>query len=122
MKLNPRKCKEMLCNFMLNPNIVEKPIFIGDQEIERVSTYKLLGVVLSDDLKWNSHIDYIVSKASKRLYDLRLMKWAGAKPPVILKIYKSTVRPILEYAVQVWQSIPGYLSGRVGIYKKEGII
>jgi hypothetical protein len=55
---------------MLNPNIVENPIFIGDQEIERVSTYKLLGVILSDDLKWNNHIDYIVSKASKSLYGL----------------------------------------------------
>ncbi|CAB4000954.1 Hypothetical predicted protein [Paramuricea clavata] len=84
MKLNPRKCKEMLFNFMLNPNIVKNPIFIGDQEIERVSTYKLLGVVLSDDLKWNNHIDYIVLKGSKCLYGLRLMKWAGAKPSVIL--------------------------------------
>jgi hypothetical protein len=68
--------------------------------------------VLSDDLKWNNQID-IISKASKCLYCLRLMKRAGAKPSVILKIYKSTVRPILEYAVQVWQNIPGYLSDRV---------
>ena len=68
--------------------------------------------VLSDDLKWNNQID-IISKASKCLYGLRLMKRAGAKPSVILKIYKSTVRPILEYAVQVWQNIPGYLSDRV---------
>jgi hypothetical protein len=35
---------------------------------------QLLGVVLSDDLKWNRHIDYICKKAAKRLYGLPFLK------------------------------------------------
>ena len=27
--------------------------------IERVSQYKLLGVIVSDDLSWNAHCEYI---------------------------------------------------------------
>jgi hypothetical protein len=58
--------------------------------------------------------------ANVYIYGLRLyMKRAGAKPSVILKIYKSTVRPILEYAMQVWQNIPGYLSDRVESIQKR---
>ncbi|CAB4011094.1 Hypothetical predicted protein, partial [Paramuricea clavata] len=34
---------------------------------------KLLGVVLSDDLKWNCHIDYICKKAAKLSFLLRLV-------------------------------------------------
>jgi len=37
-------------------------------EVERVRTYKLLGVIISDDLKWNAHVEYAIAKAAKRLY------------------------------------------------------
>ena len=41
MKLNP---KEMLINFMSNHNFIVDPIVISSNTIERVITYKLLGV------------------------------------------------------------------------------
>jgi len=47
MKLNPLKCKEMLINFMRYPNTVMQPICIGNHQLERVSTFKLLGVKIS---------------------------------------------------------------------------
>ena len=31
----------------------------------------------------------------------------------MMKVFRSSVRPILEYAVQVWQDIPDYLSDRI---------
>ena len=67
MKLTPKKCKEMLINFLNNSNFLLRPIEIGNNVIERVTTYKSLGVILSSDLKWNSHIEYIVKKANKKL-------------------------------------------------------
>ncbi|XP_078352786.1 uncharacterized protein LOC144637598 [Oculina patagonica] len=38
----------------------------SDNVIECVNTYKILGVIMDKDLKWNCHIDYITKKA----YDL----------------------------------------------------
>ena len=46
--------------------------------------YKILGVIISDDLKWNAHVQYVVAKAAKRLYALMLLKRVGVMPKDIL--------------------------------------
>ena len=96
MKLNPKKCKEMVFNFMKNPNTVTRPLHIENSEVERVFTYKVLGVIISDGLKWNCRIDYIITKAV-----LRLLKRTGVQAQDMLKVYRCNVRSILEYALQV---------------------
>jgi hypothetical protein len=56
MKLNVSKTKELrVCSSKLIPSFA--PITISGQEVDVVSEAKLLGVVLSDDLKWNRHIE-----------------------------------------------------------------
>ena len=75
MKLNPKKCKEMLINFIQNDSFTTRPmIVLGNNTVECLSTYKLLGIIISNDLKLNEHIDYILKKVSKRLYSLRILK------------------------------------------------
>lgn len=51
MRLNPKKCKEMLVNSMHNRNFSLTSIFIGCNTVERVNTYKLLGAIICDDLR-----------------------------------------------------------------------
>ena len=70
MKLNSKKCKEMIINFMQYSPFPPDPLTVGGYVIERVVTNKLLGVYISDDLSWNIHIEHIVKKANKRLYAL----------------------------------------------------
>ena len=63
MVLNPRKTKDMWICF--TDSIPEPPrIRIGDEEIERVDSFKLLGVLCQNDLKWNGHVDQIIRKAN----------------------------------------------------------
>ena len=59
---------------MQNGNFTTRPIVLSNNIVECVTTYKLLGIIISNDLKWNEHIDYISKKASKRLYALRIFK------------------------------------------------
>ena len=80
MTPNPEKCKEMYINFMKISVTALRLINIGYMEVERVRTYKLLGVIINDDLKWNAHVEYVIAKAAKRLYALRLLKHAGVMP------------------------------------------
>ena len=61
----------MLINFMQNDNFTKRPIVLGNNTVECVTTYKLLSIIISNDLKCNEHIDYIL-KALKRLNSLRL--------------------------------------------------
>ena len=63
--LNTIKTKEMVILFG-NPPVID-PLIIENCTIERVSESKLLGVIIQDNLKWDSHIEYINQKASKRL-------------------------------------------------------
>ena len=65
MRLNPIKCKEILINFMLCPNFTLRPLVVDNNGIEHVSTYKILGIFIDGDLKWNSNVDYIHKKACK---------------------------------------------------------
>ena len=106
VKLNPKKCKEMYVNFMKNSITAMRPISVRNQEVELVRSYKLLAVIISDDLKWNAHVEHVIAKAAKRLYTLRLLKRAGFMPEDMLKVYTYNIRLVLEYAAQVWQDIP----------------
>ena len=84
---------------MKNPNIVMRPLCADNYQIERVSSYKLLGVVISEELKWNHHIDYLVTKASKRLC-LMTSEKTGVNTSDLLSIGVLSWS-ILEYTV--WQ-------------------
>jgi len=53
-------------------------------------------------LSWTTHIDTIVSKASKRLYFLKQLKRAGVPPQQLIHFYTAVIRPVLEYASPVW--------------------
>ena len=74
----------------------------GSVVLERVSSYKLLGLWIYDDLKWKSNTEYVVKKAAKRLYFLKTLKGYSA-PPADLKIfYISAIRSIVEHGAQIW--------------------
>ena len=68
---------------------------------EREKTIKYLGVTISQDLRWNSHIDNVTTKANKSLGFIR-RNMRGCKPSVKDVAYKAIVRPTLEYAATVW--------------------
>jgi len=70
--------------------------------IQRVTTFKLLGLHLDAGLSWMIHINTILSKASKRLYFLEQLRRAGVPPQQLLHFYTAVICPALEYASPVW--------------------
>ena len=69
--------------------------------INFVSEIKLLGVIFSSDLKWDSHVDFIIRIATRRLYALRILSNIISKDNLIL-IFHSLVRSVLEYCSVVF--------------------
>ena len=59
IQVEPKKSKEMLVNSMHNHNFFLTSIVIGCNMVEWVNTYKLLGVITSDNLRWVHHIECI---------------------------------------------------------------
>ena len=83
MKLNGKKCKEILISFLQYRLPYDSPIYIDGKQVESVSSFKLLGVMLNDDLSSADHVDYAVKKANSRLYALRLLKKAGLNVKIL---------------------------------------
>ena len=70
---NETKCKELRIGFSKSDQIFD-PVKVNDTNLEVLDTVKLLGLNLSSDLRWNTHISEIISKVASRLYFLRELK------------------------------------------------
>ena len=72
MRLKPSKRKELIINFS---HAYELPpvLRIDGTPLDRVECHKVLGRTLQSNLKWNTFIEHITSKASKRLHILRVL-------------------------------------------------
>ena len=60
--------------------------------------------MINNTLSWSDHIDYIYSKASKRLYFLTLLKRSGLGTKHLLTYYTAIIRPVVEYACPLWHN------------------
>ena len=69
----PAKCNLMSVCFLRNMNPTTD-FTLNDVQLNIVSHLKLLGITIQDDLKWNLHVENIVSKASRKLYTLCILK------------------------------------------------
>ena len=73
--------------------------------LEEKSSFKMLGLTLSSKLDWGSYIISIAKSASKKIEALtRSMKFLS--PEIALYLYKSTIRPCMEYCCHVWAGAP----------------
>jgi len=75
MQINISKTKEMIFGSLSTAKLPLLSISAGS--VERVSSFKLLGLNFDASLSWSVHITIIAPKASKRLYFLKQLKRAG---------------------------------------------
>ena len=99
MNFKPDKCNVM--RFTRKPHPIYHSYTLTGQQLEAVCSHKYLGVILSDNLKWNRHIDAATAKASSIIGFLR-RNLHNAPRNVKLQAYKSLVCPHLEYCCSVW--------------------
>ena len=120
-QLNETKCKELRISFAKTaPNFA--PAIVNEKPIEVVSNVKLLGLNISDNLKWNVHISEIIRKVSSRLYFLRQLKRANVPTKELLTFYVTCIRPVTEYACPVYHNgLPKYLSDDLERLQKRAL-
>ena len=103
MKLNLEKTKLMLFNPCISKDFMPD-ITISTTRLELVERAKLLGVILTSDLKWEQNTQYIVQRCNSKVWTLRRLKKLGASKDDLLEVYFKQIRTILEYASPVWNS------------------
>ena len=109
---NPQKTKDMWTCFS-NAIPEPAPLVMDSVNIERVSSYKLLGVWHQDNLKWNRHVEEMVKKANKRIFSLRECRTAKLPREVGLTCYLTKIRSVLEYGAAIWGGLPEYLANEI---------
>ncbi len=70
-------------------------IAIDKTPVERVSSFKFLGVHITEDLTWSAHTDAVLKKAHQRLFFLRRLRKFGTSPRILRSFYTCTVESIL---------------------------
>ena len=121
MELNHKKCKEMFISFLKYDVAMLKPIYISGLPVQSFSSFKLLGLALSDDLTWNSDVEKLIKKANSRLYALRQLKKAGLSQTDLVTIYCSFVRSTVEYAGPAWSNVTLHLTDLIESIQKRAL-
>ena len=99
IKFNPGKCEVMRISHNKDKSTTRYEV--SGHELRNVSSYKDLGVIMANDLTWTKHVNGTDHNANKVVGLLK--RTVGSKNKDIFSIlYKSLVRPILEYASPVW--------------------
>ena len=67
-----------------------------------VEEFKLLGVKITSNLKWEANTEYITKKAYKRLWMLRRLKNLRMNTRSLVKVFSTQVRSVLEFGAVTW--------------------
>ena len=79
----------------------EDPYFIYIRGNWTCESIKYLGVTITNDLRWNTHLSNVCTKANKTLGFLRRNLYSCPQE-VKEAVYKGLLRPVLDYGSSVW--------------------
>ena len=97
--------KTQLVSFDRSKNTGAIDVKMDGSILEEKTSFKMLGLTFSSKLDWSSYIVSIAKTASKKIGALiRSMKFLS--PEAALYLYKSTIRPYMEYCCHVWAGAP----------------
>lgn len=100
LELNINKCNVITYHRIKNPSIYNYTI--NNTTLSRVKESKDLGVTLRSDLKFITHYNNTKNKALRVLGFINRGSKDFKNPYTYKILYLTLVRPILEYASQVW--------------------
>ncbi len=70
--------------------------------VERASSFKNLGVNVSEDLTWTTHIQTQVKKARHILYHQRQVRKFRVSPEILKTFYSGTIESVLTQCISLW--------------------
>ena len=77
------------------------PFTLNNIPLSQIRTVRDLGILVDDNLKFNSHINEILKRSNQRANLIHRTFLSGNQSPLITA-YKVYVRPLLEYNSIIW--------------------
>ncbi|KAK9533171.1 hypothetical protein VZT92_008318 [Zoarces viviparus] len=78
------------------------PITVCDSPVKVVESFRFLGSIISQDLKWELNISSITKKAQQRMYFLRQLKKFNLSKTMLVHFYRAIIESILCSSITVW--------------------
>ena len=78
------------------------PLVIKDQAVEVVQSFKFLGSVISNDLRWEENTSGVRKKSQQRMFFLRQLKKFGVSQNILLQFYRAIIESVLTYSLTTW--------------------
>ncbi len=94
LSLHIDKTKELVVEFRRQSR-EHTPITIDKTPVERVNSFKFLGIHITEDLTWSAHTDAVLKKTHQHLFFLRRLRKIGMSPSILRSFYTCTVESIL---------------------------
>jgi hypothetical protein len=100
-KLNPSKCKAMVVG---RNSAHPVHITLDGEAIEVTKAFRYLGVWISENLKWNRHVEELEKRATKRMAALRMLAASsgGMNAEIALELWRAELRPMWEHGIGIW--------------------
>ncbi|KAI5106658.1 gastrula zinc finger protein XlCGF28.1-like [Silurus meridionalis] len=99
--LNVSKTKELIVDFSTKRRRSYQPLNISGTPVERVDSFRYLGVHITQDLSWSCHINTL-EKARQRLYHLRRLRDFKLPSQVLKTFYTCTIESVLTGSITSW--------------------
>ncbi len=97
------KTVKMIVDFRRNPPALP-PLTIMNSSVKTVESLRFLDTTISQDLKWDNHIDSIVKKAQQRLYFLHQLMKFNMPQELLIQLYSAIIESVLCTSITVWFS------------------
>ena len=98
-----------------------QPICLNGVPVPLRSSQRHLGVILSDNLRWDAHVSRMLQLVSAPLSLLKLLAYRHRLPPMcIRRFYCGFIRPRLEYSSAVWGGCCRKLQSRLERVQLQG--
>ena len=100
---NEKKTKCLIFNFTDNYQFTTR-LKLNDEIVEVLDNTRLLGTILTNDLRWDLNTAKIVKKANARMQLLRKVASFGTTKDELKNVYVLFIRSLLEQSATVWHS------------------
>ncbi len=75
-----------------------------NSSVTAVKSFRFLGTTISQNLKWDNHIESIVKKVQQRLYFLRQFRKINLPQKLLKQYYSAIIESVLCTSITVWFS------------------
>ena len=103
ISINSEKTKVLSINRY--KNLDKLSISMSGKSLQESTSFRLVGLTISNELTWNEYINSIAKKASMKVGTLYRAR-SYLSPECILHLYKSLIRPCMEYCCHIWAGAP----------------